>query len=727
MNLKRTVTLGGLVVFIAAFAFGNYGLGFDRWAIHGWADMSWTIAALVVGLKSLFTAEKQRGLYRTAWTLWGLGCLSWFLGMLVWDYLELVKKVVTPFPSFSDIGYLTFTLFFIGGMFYYRSSVPTVPITLAEVGNLGIILCTLVIVEQIILFKPLKASSESWFYQVTAVMYPVLYISAFLFGLVCFWLYVRGGQRKVLLLILLGIAVHAFVNTLYAYSLLGKTYEAGAYFDIYWIIGFAFIYWAASEQDDVKDGTAHVSEQQQQVERWSGEWEAFIPAVALLFILFVGFLFRKDLDTSLLYCIFPAGIVWILFLAIKGWWDHRLERMQFQGRLHAVEALQQSQEQLRQAQKMEAIGRLSGGIAHDFNNLLTAIQGYGEILEERLDPNHPLKRYAGEILKAAEMGATLTRQLLVFSRRQVSDVVVLDLNEVIRNMEAMLQRIVGEDIRLVVLLHPSPACIKTDRGQMEQVIMNLVINARDAMPNGGQIKIETSHVDPGEDRFPRNPDHDELRAISHVMLSVSDGGIGMDKEIQSHIFEPFFTTKDSKRGTGFGLSTVYAIVKQCGGQIQVFSEPGWGTAFNIYFPKVEESSEVDPRGEVGERTSTGLETILVVEDDPVLRDLIRESLRIRGYRVLEAGQGQEALERFLNYPESISLLVTDVVMPGMNGPALVQKLLPCRPGMKVLFISGYTGEASDHMKIMEWEVPFLQKPFTPSSLARKVREVLDRG
>jgi len=380
------------------------------------------------------------------------------------------------------------------------------------------------------------------------------------------------------------------------------------------------------------------------------------------------------------------------------------------------------EEQLRQAQKMEAIGRLAGGIAHDFNNLLTVITGYGQILFGELRSNDPLRSNVEEINKAGERAVALTRQLLAFSRKQVLAPKVLDLNAVVTNMESLLRRLIGEDISLRAALAPSLSCVKADPGQIEQVIMNLAVNARDAMPQGGRLTIETANADLdesyAEERF-------SVRPGPYVMLAVSDTGSGMDAETQAHIFEPFFTTKGQGKGTGLGLSTVYGIVKQSGGYIWVYSEPGRGTTFKIYLPRVDAQAEALEPHSPRQESLQGTETILLVEDEERVRRLARTILAGHGYSVLEASNGVEALRIGERHGSAIHLLVTDVVMPEMSGRELAGRLIARHPDMKVLFMSGYTDDTILRHGVLEAGIPFLQKPFTPSTLARKVREMLD--
>ncbi|MEA3475332.1 MAG: ATP-binding protein, partial [Candidatus Cloacimonadota bacterium] len=391
-------------------------------------------------------------------------------------------------------------------------------------------------------------------------------------------------------------------------------------------------------------------------------------------------------------------------------------------RRQAQEALLKSEDQLRQSQKMEAIGRLAGGMAHDFNNLLTAITGYSELLLNKLDELDPLSKYPKEIKKAAERASALTGQLLTFSRKKVLKLKVLDLNTIVTDMEKMLHRLIGEDIELTTTLSPTLGQIKGDTGQVSQIIVNLVVNSRDAMPEGGKISIETANVDLDED-YARH--HAEVQAGHYVMLTVSDTGCGMDVETQSRIFEPFFTTKEVGKGTGLGLSTVYGIVKQCGGSIWVYSEPGKGTTFKIYLPRIEETIESHKPGKAPVELPQASETILVVDDEQVICDLICEVLETSGYTVLTAGLGSEAISICKQYKEPIHLIITDVVMPKMSGRELVKQLKPLRPEMKVLFMSGYTGKDVIARGILKPETTFIQKPMTPEVLKRKVRKVLN--
>ena len=378
--------------------------------------------------------------------------------------------------------------------------------------------------------------------------------------------------------------------------------------------------------------------------------------------------------------------------------------------------------QLRQAQKMEAIGQLAGGVAHDFNNLLCIINGYSDILFNALRPDDPMRNLVDEIRKAGERSASLTRQLLAFSRKQVIAPRALDLNTVILDLEKMLRRIVGEDIDLATSLAPGLGSIKADPSQIEQVLLNLVVNAREAMPQGGKLTIETRNVNLDED-YARA--RSEVRPGPYVLLAVSDTGCGMTAEVKAHLFEPFFTTKGPGQGTGLGLATVYGIVKQSGGHVAVNSEPGLGTTFRVYLPIVEAAVQVRDSKAATAPAPRGSETILLIEDDEGVRALTRHALQSSGYTVLVAREGQEALRIGRWRQEPIHLLVSDVVMPGLGGRQLSERLRLLHPEMKVLFLSGYTDDAVVRHGVLEGEVNFLQKPFTPAALARKVREVLD--
>ncbi len=403
--------------------------------------------------------------------------------------------------------------------------------------------------------------------------------------------------------------------------------------------------------------------------------------------------------------------------------DLALRIGQFGERARAEEALHQTEAQLRQAQKMEAVGRLAGGVAHDFNNLLTVIRGYSELILSRLPTGDPSRREIDEVKKAADRAAGLTSQLLAFSRRQFVTTKVVDLNAVIMNMDGMLRRLLGEDIvDLCVDLDPQLASIKADPGQIEQVIMNLAVNARDAMPTGGQVTIETRNVvvDKGSPYGAML-----LKEGDYVLLAIRDTGQGMTEETQSHLFEPFFTTKEKGKGTGLGLSTVYGIVKQFGGTIGVESKLGQGTTCKICFPKVNETSQPAPvvNGSLGK--AIGRETILLVEDDPSVRGLVQEALQLSGYEVLVARHGIEALLTGAKHMGAIHLLLTDVAMPQMSGPEVAEKLTGVRPDIKVLYMSGYPDHPVFEQGGFKRDTAFLQKPFTPNVLTQKVREVLD--
>jgi len=379
--------------------------------------------------------------------------------------------------------------------------------------------------------------------------------------------------------------------------------------------------------------------------------------------------------------------------------------------------------QFRQSQKMEAVGRLAGGIAHDFNNLLMVISGYSELLLEQAGDSSPLRAPAQEIANAAQRATALTRQLLAFSRKQMLAPKVVDLNAVVTENLKMLTRLIGEDIDLIMVPGSDLGAVKADPSQIEQVIMNLAVNARDAMPRGGKLTIETGNVTLDESYAQL---HSPVKPGEYVMLAISDTGVGMNQEMQSHIFEPFFSTKGAK-GTGLGLSTVYGIVKQSEGHVWVYSEPGKGTTFKIYLPRLsakEEAVSVQP-AIAAPPPDRGSETVLLVEDEPTLRGLVRQSLKNQGYTVLEAADGASAEMIASNHQGPIHLLLTDVIMPGMNGRELAQRISTERSGIKVLYMSGYTENAIGRNGTLEEGISLLQKPFTLPALKNKVREVLD--
>src|SRR5580658_8570526 len=377
------------------------------------------------------------------------------------------------------------------------------------------------------------------------------------------------------------------------------------------------------------------------------------------------------------------------------------------------------EDQFRQAQKMDAVGRLAGGVAHDFNNLLMVISGYAEVILAKLDPLHPLHEKARAIQQASDRATTLTRQLLAFSRKQLLELKVVDVNAIVSDMERLMRPLIGENVELVARLAPEAGFTRADVGQLEQVLMNLVVNAKDAMPGGGKLTIETQNMVVDESHRGQNfihPGH-------YVVLSVSDTGMGMDKETQSRIFEPFFTTKEKGKGTGLGLSTVYGIVKQSGGYVMVQSEEGRGTTFHIYLPRVEGVAERHPVP-VAHTALGGTETVLLVEDEAPVRQLVRDTLVAKGYQVVEAENGEAGLTAAAQYNGNIDLVITDVVMHGLGGRELVRQLAQTRPQTTVLYLSGYTEDAILSDGAIEKGTAFLQKPFTLQNLSRKVREVL---
>jgi two-component system cell cycle sensor histidine kinase/response regulator CckA len=380
------------------------------------------------------------------------------------------------------------------------------------------------------------------------------------------------------------------------------------------------------------------------------------------------------------------------------------------------------EQQLRQAQKMEAVGQLAGGIAHDFNNILTAITGHAELLLQDLGSADPRREDVAEIRRSAERAAGLTRQLLAFSRQQVLQPKVVDLNALVMDMDKLLRRLIGEDVELATVLEPSLGRVKADPGQLEQVIVNLAVNARDAMPTGGKLTLETRNIDLDANY---TLEHSPVKPGPYVQLTVSDSGIGMDEETQARIFEPFFTTKPRGQGTGLGLATVYGTVKQSGGFIWVYSEPGHGATFKIYLPRVDAPVEAGVPPTLVAEPLGGSETVLLAEDEPAVRAIARQALERQGYKVIAAPNGAEALALAAQHGATIDLLLTDVVMPGMSGRDLAERLLAQRPGIRVLYISGYTDNAIVRHGMLEPGLAYLQKPFRPDALVRKVREVLD--
>ena len=408
----------------------------------------------------------------------------------------------------------------------------------------------------------------------------------------------------------------------------------------------------------------------------------------------------------------------------RGWFELRMEPVEEGVLILSADITERKslEAQLHHAQKMEAVGRLAGGVAHDFNNVLSVILAYAMLIGTTLDPDDPRRADLEEIERAAGRAANLTRQLLAFSRQQVLEPRVLDLNAVVEGARGMLSRLLGEDVQLSWKLDPVLRRVFADAGQLEQVLVNLIVNARDAIEGSGRIVIETGNCELDEEYTGRHPG---VRPGRYVMLAVTDTGIGMDRETQARIFDPFFTTKPAGKGTGLGLPTAYGIVRQCGGDIWVYSEPGRGTTFKIYLPESTTSQPTAPPPAAASPQPRGDEALLVVEDDEQVRGAACALLRRLGYRTIEAADGTDALAAIEAQPGSIHLVVTDVVLPGMSGLELVTRIVEAHPDLKVLCFSGYTEEIAMTRGLLEIGVAFLQKPFTAESLGRKVRQVLD--
>jgi PAS domain S-box-containing protein len=419
-----------------------------------------------------------------------------------------------------------------------------------------------------------------------------------------------------------------------------------------------------------------------------------------------------------------GGVRWVHELADIQTDEHR-KPLRMIGTVQDITERRALEDQLRHAQKMEAMGRLAGGIAHDFNNLLTAMMGYCDLLRKERLEGEPARGYLEELSKAAERATTLTRQLLTFSRRQVIAPEAVDLGTVVAEMAEILQRLLGEDVILETAVDREAAVVRADRGQMVQVLMNLAVNARDAMPGGGRLRIEIHRRTLGAAEV---GEHAGLRPGSYVVLSVADTGIGIDADTRNHLFEPFFTTKGPGKGTGLGLATVYGIVRQSGGAIGVQSEPGMGAAFRILLPLFEGASEKpSARPSAAQPRSRGAETILLVEDEDAVRRMVSENLTRSGYKVLEARNGEEALSIAGRHPDPIHLLLTDVVMPGMRGGEVAARMIVARPEIQVLFMSGYPDDAAFSGNHALPGAELLEKPFTADMLERRIRDMLDRA
>jgi signal transduction histidine kinase/ActR/RegA family two-component response regulator len=657
------------------------------------------------------TAFQERSLGRAFWLLIGLGCLVWSAGQLVWT---LESSALSPFTKFSvaDLLFLGCSTPFLLAALVRPDRPAATGIGLAF--DASLLLALLLNADAYFVLGELVAGNAEQ-YQLWQTR--LLAARGLLVLGVFFWLVRTSRPPWRRLFAELGVAMAVLYGVGAAINLiLAKDAYRPGLMDVAWTVPFVVIALSAlgwrPERSTLRSPLTPAAPEWRDTRRGT-----VLALLALTLLPAVHFLSQSMGAPNARLQRLRGGLTFVATFVVGGLFLLRQLYI-----LRRVEEAQIEREiQLRQSQKMEAVGRLAGGVAHDFNNLLTAILGYAGLLLQRVGPSDPLRRHAEQIEKAAERGADLTRQLLAFSRKQVLNLQVVDLGAVVAGTESMLRRLIGENIELVTFRETPLGAVTADVSQLEQVIVNLVVNARDAVAQGGRITITLRNVVLDEG-FVR--EHPGARPGPHVRLAVEDNGVGMTRETQSRLFEPFFTTKEMGRGTGLGLATVYGIVKQSDGYIAVRSDLGGGSAFEIYLPRVEEAVS-PPRAERPVASSQGTETVLLVEDEETVRNLVGEILTAAGYRVISAASGAEALERSQAHAGPIHLLLTDVVMPRMSGPQLAKEIAALRPDVRILYTSGYPDDALGPHGGLPPGTAFLAKPLSPDALARRVRQVLD--
>ncbi|MCB9588164.1 MAG: response regulator [Polyangiaceae bacterium] len=790
-------------------------------AVHWWTDIGWTLISLIAAAKCVDTAlRQQRRHQRRAWWCFAIGCASWFLGMLIWDYFELVATQITPFPAVSDVFFFALVPAFIAGFWFQKQSAPSVPLTLKHVGDLGVTLSVAAMVGAMMLYRPATQLTESRTYVASALAYPVLHLSMLLFGLSTLWQYNWGRRRRVLSVQVLATALLAAVTTLYGHSLLIRSYEAGHVIDVFWVGAFCLMIWAAYEADWLHTERSRVSDV-------SPTLDALVPALGVLAITVVAFAFHTQWTTELVPFLVGLGVMLALFMGMRAWGSSQLvkgllddvrreerrfrvllddapigiayirddgkvaicnrrlkqmtksgsidllegeewvesgvsdrirtvllrkERIQSEHTLAAPEKGQEGEKehlsselerhiqlsvaplggggalalisdgteqhmllkQLVQAQKMEAVGSLAGGLAHDFNNLLTAmLAGVSLVRLKQDDPE--LDEHLEQMEQSMWQAAELTQRLLTLSRKREATMGPMQPAKIVRRVAKLLERSIAETITLKLDLEEEDLCILGDGGQLEQALLNLALNARDAMPEGGRLEFKMRVADLTAASARSLPG-------SYLVLTVTDTGHGIPEEVQSRVFEPFFTTKAAGEGTGLGLAMVYASMKEQGGWASVSSLMGRGTTFSLYLPAREaDASEVES-DRFTSALPQGTESILVVDDRDAPLLAAKGVLDACGYRVVLAWSGAEALERISKGDQAFDLVITDAVMPNMGGRRLLAELKAREVNIPVILATGY--EVDPHTSSDSFSA-VIAKPYHSKELARIVRRVLD--
>ncbi len=709
-------------------------LGADFGPEPWWVWVLFPLFFYTAAIQFFRTAKRSSESDRRVWMCFSAACLAEGSGEAIWAIFDLFGVVPDPYPALAYIGYFSFSILVIVGFWYCMHGARSKGVSLVQLGNLAT-LFSAILLAYLFLFYGFLESPVPLAVAFISIGYCILGLSAFLFGLIAASLRLSGRIRRVMFLVLVGVGMIAIADYYFGYIVLNASYAKTHPLNLAYLIACCFFIWAAFERNQIP-ADAELDSLPYDLDERARLWETLLLPVAVAGVLVIALLFRERLTSRLLPYVAGASTFFVASLALRNWWGQQLER---QLRSQAIASETQlliandellsemknrsrAEEELRQSQKMEALGQLTGGSAHDFNNLLAVILGNLEMADQPNETPAKKRIFLQEAIDAANRGASLTQRFLALSRKQALNPAPIDVGALLETMRSLLERTLGETIRIEIQEHSSLSYCVADCAQLESVLLNLAINARDAMPDGGCLTIEASDAEIGKSQSDRDPNSP---IESYVLITFRDTGLGIPGAAIERVFDPFFTTKSAGKGTGLGLSMAYGFAKQSGGQISIESRLGEGTVVRLYLPKtnaqpsrlVEDQSTALPEGR-GEH-------VLVVEDEAALRRFVVTLLEELGYAVLAVADGEQALAA-LNGEQPLDLLLSDVVLPGqLSGPRLAKRIEERRPGVKVLFMSGYAEDVRSKEGSLWPNHGLLNKPFRRADLARSVRATLD--
>ena len=710
---RRGSVVGAIAVVTVVFTLGVLTLPAGGFAIRLWSDAAWTLASLGAALKCFHTARRRvERHHRRAWTWFGLGCLAWFGGMLLWDVNELVRGIVTPFPSVADVGFLAIVPCFVAGCYYYKAEQPGMTLSFKQAGDLGVVASVLVLAAALIVYGPAAHFGDDPVYVTVALGYAVLHPSALLFGLVCLWQHVWGRNRWVLGLHLAGMAMLAVVTMLYANSLLGRRYETGHILDVGWIVCFGLILWAAFEEDWLVEADAAPA-------RGVSRLDALVPSAAVGVVAISVGLFRDQWAPQLWPVFVVGGVALGVFLGLRAWATQRLER-ELRDDLHARDLHARRLEvELVRAQKLEAVGALAGGIAHELKNLIAGMTMGVSMIRSKQARGDDATEIVDTVEHCVERAADMTSRLLTLSRRrepqaQAPAPTVADPGEIVGRMATLMQKVMPRGLSVEMAGMSNLPAVSVDVGLFEQALLNLALNARDAMrgQDDGVLRFAIAVTE-------RVAGGDEAHPGHWVSVSVSDTGAGIEPALVSRIFEPFFTTKPPGEGTGFGLAMVDAFARDHGGWVEVESELGHGATFRIHLPALARTAAAAAR--VDEELPAGEATVLVVGDVDSLALPARGILERCGYTVELAAGGSEALSALDKGGDKIALVITDGALAEMGGVQLLRAMRARGHAQPLILATTYDADLQSRSREL---AAVVRKPFDPKALAVTVKDVL---